>query len=107
VARHPAQNRRQRSHRSGDDLDDLVSDFTSDQRERELQMVGFLNQAPCPVCGQPAPPGAGAGGRVQASLLPNSLPELPAGSSPPPGNPLATSGDFYDFVACPTGGWVW
>jgi hypothetical protein len=79
---------------------DLPDISVTSQRERDLQLVGFLNQA------------ARAlhtvslrryelmlAGRVQASLLPKSPPELPGWQIATAWKPAReTSGDFYDFI---------
>ena len=86
-------------------FDDLVSDFTPDQRERELQMVGFLNQAARALYAVSLRRQELAlAGRVQASLLPNNPPEIPGWQFAATWKPAReTSGDFYDFVALPDG----
>ena len=84
---------------------ELASDQFVDQREIDFQLLGFLNQA------------ARAlytvslrrqelilAGRVQGSLLPEVIPEIPNWQITATWKPaLETSGDFYDFIPLPGG----
>lgn len=85
--------------------DEPAEDSFNEQRERDLQLIGFLNQA------------ARAlqtvslrrqelilAGRVQASLLPHDLPVIPGWQITAIWRPAReTSGDFYDFISFPDG----
>jgi serine phosphatase RsbU (regulator of sigma subunit) len=85
--------------------DDLSRDRASEQRERELQLMGYLNQA------ARALQTVGVrrleltlAGRMQASLLPETPPVLPGWEITAFWRPAReTSGDFYDFIEFPTG----
>jgi len=85
--------------------DDLVSDDPPDQRERDLEMVGFLNQATRALqTVSLRRQELTLAGRVQASLLPELPPEIPGWQIAATWKPAReTSGDFYDFVPLPNG----
>ncbi|MFU8773254.1 MAG: PP2C family protein-serine/threonine phosphatase, partial [Anaerolineales bacterium] len=84
---------------------DLGKERFSDPREIDFQLLGFLNQA------------ARAlytvslrrqelifAGRVQGSLLPETLPQIPNWQIAATWKPAhETSGDFYDFISLPGG----
>jgi hypothetical protein len=84
---------------------DLASNRFHDSREVDFQLLGFLNQA------------ARAlytvsmrrqelifAGRVQGSLLPETLPQIPDWKIAATWKPAhETSGDFYDFISLPGG----
>jgi serine phosphatase RsbU (regulator of sigma subunit) len=83
----------------------LVSDSVPDVRERDLQMVGFLNQATRALqTVRLRRQELTLAGRVQASLLPDNPPEIPGWQIAATWKPAReTSGDFYDFVPLPNG----
>jgi serine phosphatase RsbU (regulator of sigma subunit) len=86
-------------------FDELVNEVFVDIRERDQQLVGFLNQAAralqtVNVRRQELV----LAGRVQASLLPHSPPEIPGWQVSATWKPAReTSGDFYDFIPLPSG----
>jgi hypothetical protein len=86
-------------------ISEILSDDSIDLRERDLQMVGFLNQATralqtVALRRQELT----LAGRVQASLLPDLPPEIPGWQISATWRPAReTSGDFYDFVPLPNG----
>jgi hypothetical protein len=83
--------------------DALDDEQFGDLRERDLQLVGFLNQA------ARALQAVGVrrqeltmAGRIQANLLPKELPDLPGWQVTATWRPAReTSGDFYDFISLP------
>ena len=86
--------------------DDLLGDRFAEQRERDLQVLGYLNQAARAMqVGQHTAPGAGPG-RAHAGQPVAQLPHRrwTAGSlrprCGPPGRRRAT---FYDFIPLPGG----
>jgi serine phosphatase RsbU (regulator of sigma subunit) len=86
-------------------FDDMLDDSFTDQRERDLQMVGFLNQAARALQTVSARrQELELAGRVQASLLPDESPQIPGWQITATWKPAReTSGDFYDFVFLPNG----
>ncbi len=86
---------------------ELKDDHFSDQRERDLQMIGYLNQA------ARALQAVGTrrqeltlAGRMQASLLPETPPQATGWQITATWRPAReTSGDFYDFIDFPDGRW--
>jgi serine phosphatase RsbU (regulator of sigma subunit) len=85
--------------------DDLLSDLFTEQRERDLQLIGFLNQAARALqTVNLRRQELAMAGRVQASLLPGTPPEIPGWQIAASWKPAReTSGDFYDFVSLPGG----
>jgi serine phosphatase RsbU (regulator of sigma subunit) len=85
--------------------DDLVGDLWAEQRERDLQLVGFLNQAARALqTVSLRRQELALAGRVQANLLPEQSPPLPGWGLSATWRPAReTSGDFYDFVVLPNG----
>jgi serine phosphatase RsbU (regulator of sigma subunit) len=85
--------------------DDLMSDLFDEQRERDLQLVGFLNQAARALQAvNLRRQELALAGRVQASLLPDSAPVIKGWQAAATWKPAReTSGDFYDFVSLPDG----
>jgi serine phosphatase RsbU (regulator of sigma subunit) len=73
------------------------------QRERSLQLAGFLNQAARALQAVSLRrQELVLAGRVQASLLPDRLPEIPGWEIAVTWRPAReTSGDFYDVVVLP------
>jgi hypothetical protein len=85
-------------------FDDLTTGNFTELRERDLQLVGFLNQAAraLQTVGMRRQELALAG-RVQASLLPE-VPTVPRWQIVTAWRPAReTSGDFYDFISMPGG----
>ncbi len=85
--------------------DELGVDPFNEGRERDLQLSGFLNQAARALhaVGIRRQELALAG-RLQASLLPETPPQVPGWDISATWRPAReTSGDFYDFVALPDG----
>ncbi len=86
-------------------FDDLVNEVFVDIRERDHQLVGFLNQAAralqtVNIRRQELV----LAGRVQASLLPHTPPDIPGWQVSATWKPAReTSGDFYDFIPLPGG----
>jgi hypothetical protein len=85
--------------------DDLMSDLFNEQRERDLQLVGFLNQAARAMqTVNLRRQELALAGRVQASLLPGAPPAILGWQAAATWKPAReTSGDFYDFVSLPDG----
>ncbi|MGD8623328.1 MAG: SpoIIE family protein phosphatase [Anaerolineae bacterium] len=85
--------------------DDLLSDQTVDQRERDLKLLGYLNQAARAILAvSTRRQELALAGRMQASLLPPNPPELPGWQVMATLRPAReTSGDFYDFIPLPDG----
>jgi hypothetical protein len=85
--------------------DDLLGDRFLEQRERDLQMVGYLNQAARAiqaVCVRRQE--LELAGRVQVGLLPEAAPEVAGWQLAATLQPAReTSGDFYDFIPLPDG----
>lgn len=83
----------------------LHTDSEVDLRERDLQMVGFLNQATRALqTVSLRRQELTLAGRVQASLLPEQPPDIPGWQIAATWKPAReTSGDFYDFVPLPNG----
>jgi serine phosphatase RsbU (regulator of sigma subunit) len=85
--------------------DDLIGDGWAKQRERDLQLVGFLNQAARALqTVSLRRQELALAGRVQANLLPEQPHKIPGWGIASTWRPAReTSGDFYDFVALPKG----
>ena len=85
--------------------DDLLGDRFVAQRERELQLVGYLNQAARAMqVVSTRRRELALAGRMQASLLPSAPPDLPGWQIAATLLPAReTSGDFYDFIPLPGG----
>ncbi len=85
--------------------DDPVGDLFTEPRERDLQLVGFLNQAARALQAvNLRRQELTLAGRVQASLLPDAPPEVPGWQITATWKPAReTSGDFYDFFSLPSG----
>lgn len=83
----------------------LAGNSMSELRERDLQMVGFLNQATRALhTVSLRRQELTLAGRVQASLLPDIPPGIPGWQIAATWKPAReTSGDFYDFVPLPNG----
>ncbi len=77
----------------------------NEQREKDLQMIGFLNQAARALqTVSLRRQELVLAGKVQASLLPHDLPEIPGWQITASWRPAReTSGDFYDFIHFPDG----
>ncbi len=85
--------------------DDLLGEQFTEQRDRDLQLVGYLNQAAraLQAVGTRRRELALAG-RMQASLLPAAPPVIPGWQIVATLKPAReTSGDFYDFIPLPGG----
>lgn len=85
--------------------DEAASELLAEQRERDMQLAGFLNQAARALhaVGLRRQELALAG-RVQANLLPIAPPQIPGWQIAATWRPAReTSGDFYDFVTLPYG----
>jgi hypothetical protein len=83
--------------------DDLLANQSMAQRERELQLTGYLNQAARAIqVVSTRRRELELAGRMQASLLPSSPPEVPGWQLEATLRPAReTSGDFYDFIPLP------
>lgn len=77
----------------------------SEQRERELQLIGFLNQAARALLAVTVRrQELVLAGRVQASLVPFTAPSLPGWQIAATWRPAReTAGDFYDFISLSDG----
>ena len=77
----------------------------TEQRERELQLIGFLNQAARALLAVTVRrQELVLAGRVQASLLPYAPPDLPGWQVAATWRPAReTAGDYYDFISLPDG----
>lgn len=85
--------------------DDLQADSGVDQRDRDLQLMGYLTQAAraFQAVGQRRQELALAG-RMQSSLLPGAPPQVAGWQIAASLRPAReTSGDFYDFLSLPGG----
>jgi serine phosphatase RsbU (regulator of sigma subunit) len=85
--------------------DELISDMLAEQRERDMQLAGFLNQAARALqTVSLRRQELALAGRVQANLLPVAPPKIPGWQIAATWRPAReTSGDFYDFVSLPFG----
>jgi Stage II sporulation protein E (SpoIIE) len=83
--------------------DDVVGVSFNAQRERTLHLVGFLNQAARALQAVSLRrQELVLAGRVQATLLPDRLPEIPGWDIAVTWRPAReTSGDFYDVILLP------
>jgi serine phosphatase RsbU (regulator of sigma subunit) len=87
--------------------EDLAEGRFIEQRERDLKLSGYLNQAARALQAVSIRRQELAlAGRMQASLLPESLPKAQGWEMAAAWKPAReTSGDFYDFIALPGGRW--
>ena len=85
--------------------DDLLGDRFVAQRERDLELMGYLSQAARAIQAVSTRRRELAlAGRMQASLLPSAPPDLPGWQMAAVLRPAReTSGDFYDFIPLPGG----
>ncbi len=85
--------------------DDLLDNRFVDQRERDLQLMGYLSQAARAIqVVSTRRRELMLAGRMQASLLPAAPPELAHWQLAATLRPAReTSGDFYDFIPLPDG----
>jgi serine phosphatase RsbU (regulator of sigma subunit) len=76
-----------------------------EQRERDVELAGYLNQAARALhTVKTRRQELSLAGRMQASLLPGSQPEVPGWDIAATWRPAReTSGDFYDFIELPDG----
>ena len=86
-------------------FDELVEGAFAELRERDLQLVGFLNQAARALQTVSARrQELVLAGKVQASLLPDAPPSVPGWEIAATWRPAReTAGDFYDFIPLPDG----
>lgn len=85
--------------------DDLAGQSFTELRERDLQLVGFLNQAARALqTVSSRRQELVLAGKVQASLLPETLPSIPGWEIVADWRPAReTAGDFYDLLHLPDG----
>ncbi len=85
--------------------DDLLDTLVAEVRDRDVQMNGFLNQAARALLTvSTRRQELALAGRMQASLLPLSLPQLNGWQFTATWRPAReTSGDFYDLIPLPGG----
>lgn len=85
--------------------DELPDESAAGQRERDLQLIGFLNQAARALqTVSLRRQELTLAGRVQSNLLPASPPSIPGWQIAATWRPAReTSGDFYDFIPLPGG----
>ncbi len=83
--------------------EDPLAELFSELRERDLMLVGFLNQAARALLAVSVRRQELAlAGRMQASLLPDNLPVIQGWDVTATWRPAReTSGDFYDFITLP------
>jgi serine phosphatase RsbU (regulator of sigma subunit) len=85
--------------------DDLLAEQATSQRERDLLLMGYLNQAARAwQAVNDRRRELELAGRMQASLLPSAPPDLSGWQIAATFRPAReTSGDFYDFIPLPEG----
>jgi serine phosphatase RsbU (regulator of sigma subunit) len=85
--------------------DDLLGNHFLEQRERDLQLTGYLTQAARAIQAvSTRRQELALAGRMQASLLPDASPQLEDWQLTATVRPAReTSGDFYDFIPLPGG----
>lgn len=85
--------------------DEMPEESATGQRERDLQLIGFLNQAARALqTVSMRRQELTLAGRVQSNLLPATPPSLPGWQMTAIWRPAReTSGDFYDFIPLPGG----
>jgi serine phosphatase RsbU (regulator of sigma subunit) len=83
--------------------DDLLGNQFAEQRERDLQLMGYLNQAARAIqTVSTRRQELALAGRMQASLLPGAPPAVVGWQLAATLRPAReTSGDFYDFIPLP------